>query len=294
MIVIRNLLDEKEKQEVNHLVKECLIYDGLERDLSLENDNLYEELNCFFLYYEGTVLASVLTIYQPSAHEAEVFGYTLPSYRRRGYFLELLERAEEELWEFQIPEILLAAEPASKEAKYIAALCEADYKKSEYLLHLDVNTAKPMTGSSENIVIRKTLKEDLEHAILLSETIFHTGHDFEEELLREAITDSHMDSYTDSHMDSYLAYMGNTLIGICNIQYTGEDAFIFGIGILPKFQGQGYGRELLLEVLYTMREKGIKSICLSVGSENKKAYGLYKSVGFRVKTQYDYYSYLIE
>ena len=103
MVKALNILDEKQKKEINELVSKCLLYEGLEKTLYLENDlNIYENMKCFFLYYVDEYLVSVLTMTQIDEDSVEITGYTLPNERNQGYFIELLDYAEEELIGFDI------------------------------------------------------------------------------------------------------------------------------------------------------------------------------------------------
>jgi putative acetyltransferase len=49
----------------------------------------------------------------------------------------------------------------------------------------------------------------------------------------------------------------------------------------PQYAGQGVGRKLLLGLLQTAKERGIRSVLLEVGIRNVEARRLYESVGFR-------------
>lgn len=49
----------------------------------------------------------------------------------------------------------------------------------------------------------------------------------------------------------------------------------------PQHAGQGVGRKLLLGLLQTAKERGIRSVVLEVGIRNVEARRLYESVGFR-------------
>jgi predicted acetyltransferase len=98
----------------------------------------------------------------------------------------------------------------------------------------------------------------------------------------------------DGTLDSFGAYLGEKLLGVCNVSYSMNYAIIFGFGIRIDFRGNGYSRILLEEVMAHVKEKEIYTLKLAVGSENQVAYSLYKSMGFRVQTQYDYYEYIIE
>jgi mycothiol synthase len=53
------------------------------------------------------------------------------------------------------------------------------------------------------------------------------------------------------------------------------------LGVDPDYRGRGFGRELLLAGLSYLKSKGLRVVELTVDTENKVAYALYKSVGFK-------------
>jgi hypothetical protein len=128
-------LNKKQKKEIEQLVGVCLEFDHIERTFYLDNNlNYYENLDCFFLLYEGKNLISVLTILQPSEVAAEISAYTLPTLRRKGYFKELLKNALDTLAKFPIYDILFVVEPNSFEGLKAVKASGGNYIKSEYLL----------------------------------------------------------------------------------------------------------------------------------------------------------------
>ncbi len=56
---------------------------------------------------------------------------------------------------------------------------------------------------------------------------------------------------------------------------------IHEIVIKPKYQGRGYGKRLMLEMLKRFKEKKLKKAELWVGEENYRAINFYKSLGFK-------------
>ena len=55
------------------------------------------------------------------------------------------------------------------------------------------------------------------------------------------------------------------------------------MGISPKYQGQGYGKEILNLLIEKMMDMDINDILLEVDSENHVAYNLYTKSGFEIK-----------
>ena len=53
------------------------------------------------------------------------------------------------------------------------------------------------------------------------------------------------------------------------------------MGIVPEMQGRGYGRYLLLDTLYYLRQRQIERLRLGVWSANQAALSLYEQIGFR-------------
>ena len=90
--------------------------------------------------------------------------------------------------------------------------------------------------------------------------------------------------------DIIMAYDADKPIGYCWTKIDlGEDKTISGskgriymLGVNQDHRGKGVGRQVLLAGLSHLKGKGIRVVELTVDSENRAAYALYKSVGFQV------------
>lgn len=62
------------------------------------------------------------------------------------------------------------------------------------------------------------------------------------------------------------------------------------MAIKPEWQGQGIGKVLMVQALNALREQGHAKVSLSVSKANKRAVGLYRSMGFTIvsENQEDY------
>lgn len=333
-LITTNVLTKKQTDDVNQVVDECLKYDNLERTLYLSNDlNYFINLHCFYLLYKNNQLVSVLTIFQPLESEAELSAYTLPKERQKGYFSYLLDLAEEELVEFHIVRILFVVEPGSKDGIRTIEAIDAKYKMSEYLLCYDlckviniesINQIGNINDPNEEndpeiyhngITLQEMNDETLTQGITLSSNIFNLEFDETKPLLTNTINSK--------TVKSYLAFLNQDLIGICNVNFGITSASIYGLGIDPIYRGKGYGKSLLQLIINKIIQETkhvkqdisivqdsnkeqdstipmndiyhkINYITLEVGSENHIAYSMYINSGFEIKTQYDYYKYIIE
>ncbi len=278
-------LNKHQKADMEALVQECLKADGLERTIYPDNDiNFYADLDSFYLLYDNRKLVSALAIFEPLEKEAEITAYTLPSERKKGYFKALLHKAVKELIKYGLYRILLVVESKSVSGFSALKAFKTNYLKSEYLLFFCFDRRKE--EGNNLIELRKLTREKQAQAAALSSEIFCT--DIEE--TRDIIEIS-MNSQT---MNCYGAYLEDKLIGICNISHGKEKASIFGFGIASSFQGKGYGRLFLNQVMNMLQKEEIKSITLHVGSENTRAFSLYTRIGFIIQTRYDYYEYIIK
>lgn len=283
-------LDKEQKMEVKLLVNTCLREDGLSRELYLEDDiNFYENFNSFLLLYDQQQLVSVLTIFLMNEREVEISGYTLPSKRRKGFFTMLLDVAEDELLDLDIDFIQFVMEPSSTSGKMAAIALGASYIKSEYLLNLKLKDFEKKNNeflTDLNFRVCPLLAKDILQAANIHSEIFYTELVESEELIQNV--------WNSDCMECYCAKIDDELIGICNVNYGKENASIFGYGILPVYQGNGYGMGLINYVLRQLIKEKMKEVNLQVNSNSKKAMKIYNTIGFQVITQYDYYGYEIE
>lgn len=81
--------------------------------------------------------------------------------------------------------------------------------------------------------------------------------------------------------NSLIMYIENKPVGIAICGVKGDIVHLGPMGIITKYQGQGYGKELLKRIIELHKENGFKKLILEVICQNKKAYDLYKNTGFK-------------
>lgn len=82
--------------------------------------------------------------------------------------------------------------------------------------------------------------------------------------------------------NSLLAYLDNEPIGVAVCGARGDTIHLGPMGIVTKYQGQGYGKELLEKTIELHRGNKFKKILLEVIRQNSRAYHLYRNAGFTV------------
>ena len=68
-----------------------------------------------------------------------------------------------------------------------------------------------------------------------------------------------------------------------------EGASINGLGVMPEYQGKGYGKEMLYSIVNKLVEQNAENINIEVESQNSNAFNLYKNSGFEVESAWEYY-----
>lgn len=74
-----------------------------------------------------------------------------------------------------------------------------------------------------------------------------------------------------------------TILGHAFILHMQGDKPVFGIGLQPEVQGQGWGRRLMAFILAEVDRQGVPLITLTVVKSNGRAQALYEKMGFLVR-----------
>ncbi len=127
-------------------------------------------------------------------------------------------------------------------------------------------------------------EEKLTH---LQNRCFHGSWGYNENTLDEMIYRIYLP--TCSLNDILLAFDGDKPIGFCwtRTKTWGYDPSdegrgrIYMLGVDPDYQNKGFGKKILIAGLSYLKRKGLRVVDLTVDSENKIAYSLYQSIGFK-------------
>lgn len=272
----KNIIDE-----IRLVEAKCKEYDNSKMDIYLDNEfNFNKDIKSIFLMYENEKLISLLSMFIPTREEAEISAYTLPSYRGKGCFKHLFNAAIDELKKYKINDILLTCESSYKIGSEIINKLGGKYDFSEYVMRLNVEKF----SFDKNKCLSKLcipVIEDVEILTDISQKTFKENYEDAKSMLKN--------TFESKDRKQYALKLENEFVGIGSTSFDGTETSIYGLGILPKYQGRGLGKELLLWILNDLIQKGKKNITLEVDSSNKKAFNLYKKNCFEVEIAIDYY-----
>ncbi len=238
-----------------------------------------------FLYYEQGQLVGYLGIDNYGTREKAIVGMVHPDHRRKGIARLLLQAAKEEGRHSGIEQLVLMCERASTSG---TAFAQAVHAKLDYSEHeMVLGTFQERLVFDERITIRQAINPDDVPALV---TIMATdmGDAQAQQYVAEMIKLNNQRFYL-------MTFGGPDLgcdepIGSLRLVSLSEDTGIYGFVVRPEYRGKGYGRQLLQEVIRILHSESSKGIILEVDVNNTNALGLYLSLGFEIKTTYDYYN----
>lgn len=278
-----NRLNPKQLKKVEDLIKTCKDFEPVTLTPSLSSElNFDPNLNCFFLLTDNGELISFLSLFLPEEGYGEAIAFTHPMARQRGFFKRLWEEALNELIDYiEDMELLFVTDGNSPDALAALEAMEGEYQYTEYFLGCETEKAGHSNAASR-LTLEEITEPDKEiNALLfrLHENIFFDG---------KTASTSFVNALWEDGARTFIAKQGETPVGLYHITLQGDTAYLYGFGILPDYQGQGLGKELLHEAFNHLPE-GITKILLQVNSLNDVAYHLYTSAGFTTEKKLDYY-----
>lgn len=282
-IIQTNVLDPQQRESVKSLQTLCFQLEGLENEPFLSNEmNTEPTLPCFFLQYEQNLLVGFLTAFFPSISEVEINGFVHPDYRKRGIFSSLVTKARKTYKPLPFLQMLFQVETSSKSGKVYCAKRFPHIDRSEYRLGLSKSLWQENKPSSPSLGSLLEATEEYHQLFIKTATA----------LLKEEVGFVQR-MLGNPERKGYLYIYKDKPIGI--LQKCKEDenlTMIYGVAIDETYRGQGHGKRMLSLALDSFFEEN-EFISLEVDSQNPRAYGLYRDLGFKITFQVDYHSLIL-
>ncbi len=285
-MLITNQLSASQAADIASLEADCKKAENLMGSIFLSNElNFDPDLPCFYLLYHPehpSTLIAFLSIFAPLPTEAEIYAYTAPSYRQKGYFCTLLRQALLVLKKYQICDLLFVYEPNARSFASVLKKIDALYQYSEYLMKRHpshfVSRTLP-TGLS----LLPASKIELKQLAKLHAAAYHLSQSSSRQLLS--------DIFASEHTFARKLVIGNhkELVGICFFTVGKNELSILAVAVHPAHQRNGYA----LAMLHALFQELLAiypqlPITLEVNSRNTAAFTLYQKLGFQIASQVDY------
>ncbi len=277
-----NCLDDRTIETIRQFENTCKEYEDLSGEMDLGTlMNFDKKMRNVFLIYEDGQLVGALSIFAPTKREGEAYGYTLPQFRRKGYFKKLLCEAAEELKTYGVEDFLFVCEKKSMGGNAMIEKLNAQWDHGEHLMTYHGN--KPFQTEGR-LTLHAADQRDLKKLIEINMSVFPNYYRDPEELMIKVsnILDS-------KEREMYIGLLADKPVGICSVGMEQKDPSIYGFGIMPEYRRKGYGEELMKTVMNNLIGRNIKTIKLDVDYENSPALNLYLKIGFEIEASFGYF-----
>lgn len=275
-------LTEEQAEQARALRELCNRTDRLDLKLGITATftTRSAEPYAFLCTVEGT-LVGFCTLVGGDDPELELCGMVDPAYRRRGIGQTLLraalESARRRLGSIRV---MVICEDASSAGRAFVTAAGAKHSFSEHRME---TTTPPQTHTTrKRLAVRQVgPAHAAELARVISGSFGQTDDHLADEIVRDMTTEG--ERY-------FLARRGDAPVGAFKIFIDTPKAYIYAFGVLPEYRRQGYGREILEDIVPRLFREGWTAVGLEVDADNAPAQALYRLVGFRDVTVYGYYS----
>lgn len=288
-IFCNNQLNNTQIAAVERLAEDCTIVDGglpiIYWDLLAEQRATDNNIMAF----QGERLVGFLSAYFFYEKACEISLMVAPDYRRQGLARNLLRAIIPLLVGKQVDSLILSS-PAITTKPWQTKV-GFFYRSSEYIM--ERNSYEPIFLAKDTLSVRIATVDDIPQLCKVDATCFSnhlelnspfcTAYPFE----MAARFDSLL---TDTHYTILLAHLAQAPVGKAHIRWHEKGANFSDIAILPSYQGQGLGSQLLIYSIHHALTKGKIKLTLTVETSNQQALDLYTRYGFKVKNVYDYWT----
>lgn len=257
-----------------------------------------------FMYFNEEEIIGYIGIGSFGGGPVEVNGMVHPEYRRKGVFKTLSQLVISEWKRRNLDSMLLLCDRKSSSGQEFIKKTGAHYKFSEYEMYLEENNLKSIQRQECGIILRKATNKDAyeiarQNKIYFNKEFENYENDVKNNDLDIMSTEEQVsmlnkgiilpEEEEKKGMIIYLAEKDEKIIGKVNIQLISRIGGIYGLGVLPEYRGQGFGRQILTMAIEKLKEQKPMKIMLQVAAENLNALNLYRSCGFRETSTMDYY-----
>lgn len=272
---------ERDRAAVEALLRACAEADGVQPAFCLDAPG-DPALTTSFGVEAGGRLVGVA--YLP-ADPPEAGLAVHPACRRRGIGRALLAAVADEARRRGMAGLLLVANTGSANGEAFLRAVGAVYETSEYRLELTGEPPAP-DRPHPGLSLRPATPADAGTVVRIRAAAF--GDDFGETL---AAVERRM---TEPNRRYRLGLLDGEPVGVLCLGAWGNEADVTAFGVLPAYQGRGYGRQLLLEAVAQLRREGWARIAIEVETDNARALGLYEACGFAVAARFAYWRLALE
>lgn len=278
MLFCNRQVDEKLLIKLDKLTAICNEYDKgiptLYRHILTQKRDT--ESNGYYL--QGEEMAGFISIYFFYANACEVSLMIDPNHRRQGLAKQLI-KAMLPLFHARELEYVIFSTPSTLHNHWLPVL-GFSYQQTVY--HMQRTGYEPILINKPRLSIRKATMDDLDMLCAIDHQCFSES--------AMSMPSRFINLFDDDNYSLFVAALDQQIIGKAHIRWESDMAVFSDIAIVPKFQRQGLGGELLCFCINQSLTNGKSIIALDVETTNRNALDLYLRHGFKITYEHDYWS----
>jgi ribosomal protein S18 acetylase RimI-like enzyme len=262
------------------LLRLCNEYELLELPISPTDFDSDSGAQTAFAIHTGERLIGFAAMPDDPIPEASLM--VDPDFRRRGIGRALVEALRAETGRRNVAHSLLAADLASASATAFLNTLALRRRRTEFRLELDLSRIERARPRIPGLAIRLATPADRQTLIDVLSGAFAAA---------QADVEHNVDlGLNQPSRDFYLAELDGEAIGAVRLGTGDGNGDITAFGVLPRHQGKGYGRQILLDSIDRLLPMDLPRILIEVAVDNRGALSLYESCGFRIQREYGYFA----
>ena len=281
-IIANNQLSTQQLNALDELCRDCKAIDGnaiaTYRHILSQN----RPTPCNIFYYEQERLVGFLSTFFFYEDACEIVVMVAPSVRRQGIATQLLNEILP-LINSHLVKTLIFLTPNGTSSQWLTQKGFL-YTSSEYRMQRGL--IAPIVIENKSLTIRLATEKDIPALYYIDSACFSASH---------LGTFSRFETLLCSpNYKLFIVYHEDVPIGKAHLCMEHDIVRLTDVGILPQFQGRGFGGVLLAHCInYCLMMKQC-NICLDVETNNQQALRLYARLGFSVANSYDYWTVPID
>lgn len=229
------------------------------------------------LFYENGELIGFLAAFFFYEQACEVSLIVDPVHRKKGIATQLLCTILPLLKERGMQQIIVSMVAEINQSWIANTGCT--FRQSDY--HMDRFNFNPIAIPAPVLQIRQAQFQDIATLTEIEAACFAEIHS--EPFMRYA------NLVYDTDYLILIAFHNQLPVGKAHIRWEEQHAQFFDIGITPKYQGRGFGTELVAVCINESLKKGKSKQSLDVVATNHSAIAIYKKLGFKTTMHHDYW-----
>jgi len=260
----------------------------------LKRPHFHPERDMFVAEREKCIVGFIALTHEPVTRRVLLDCLVHPAHRRKGLARQLLERATKRAGELKVALMHISARQDNALAQKV--LSGLEFKVARRFLQMGRELDKVTLAKAHSSFEQRPLQAGEEEVLTRLQNRAFAGHwGYNPNTVKDTVYSLHVCGGSPS--DVILVLDGEKPAGYCWTKLDCEPApqkedrkgYIFMLGVAPEHRGRGIGMLALTAGLAHLKRRGVRTVELTVDSENTAACRLYRSAGFSVRTTDLYY-----